>query len=396
MTDCILPTVHIATERNGNYLPCCGTIAKGIPSKDGYYNISKHSIVEVWSSEYYKKLRNDLKNGIKHPDCIRCWTSEDLGMTSRRQNSNATYNFIPSNYPVDLDIKIGNTCNLKCITCNQVASSQVEKEVNVWKAQGIKLPAVLDFIDKEYTGEKLTVENIDTVDDNLKESLFVSKHISLQGGEPFASPLTFKILDFCIDNNLTDKTISVTSNLTSLDKRLLSRLEKFTRCSIQASWDHIDADKFNYIRYPANYNHFQKNLHLLLSHSKIVSGVSFTVSIFNIFDIDKIFAEFDNAFATVECPSFAMQIANDPNYFNVSYLETEQKIKILEILSNITGMFSRNTFVNEKIENLKILLKTNPSDFETVCKERTRVLDLYDTTRNTDYKKLFPYIKRYV
>lgn len=40
-------------------------------------------------------------------------------------------------------------------------------------------------------------------------------------------------------------------------------------------------------------------------------------------------------------------------------------------------------------------ITTSPNDVDTVVKERTRVLELYDRTRNTNYKQLYPFIKEY-
>ena len=41
---------------------------------------------------------------------------------------------------------------------------------------------------------------------------------------------------------------------------------------------------------------------------------------------------------------------------------------------------------------LKNLMNQQPIDYDEIINERTRILELYDQTRATDSKKLFPYI----
>ena len=36
------------------------------------------SIDEAWNSEFYKKLRLDMINGVKNPNCTKCHIQEQL------------------------------------------------------------------------------------------------------------------------------------------------------------------------------------------------------------------------------------------------------------------------------------------------------------------------------
>jgi hypothetical protein len=87
-----------------------------------------------------------------------------------------------------------------------------------------------------------------------------------------------------------------------------------------------------------------------------------------------------------------------PNYFDVEYLEIEQKRQMLasmeRFLNGNHALVDQQEFIN-RYKNMHKIVETIPDDFEEVVKERTRVLDLYDKTRGTNYQKLFPYIKRY-
>jgi len=373
-TYCIKPFIHIATERNGDYLPCC--LSK-IPTG---YNIEHHSIEEVWNSEYYNKLRHDLLNGVKNPNCERCWTVEDKGYVSRRQQNNQVLD-VPLPVPIELDIKTGNDCNLKCITCNHLASSQHAKEVEQWKKDNVKLPLWLSEIDRD----ELDINNVDNVGQHLDSALPGCSIINLQGGEPFASPMTIKLLEYCKDKGYTNLPISATSNLSSTG--ILKRLADFPKTTVGVSYDHIDPAKFNFIRFPADLETLERNIVTLSAETDIKWGICFTLSIFNIFDLVDIFKRFEE-FKQMRNYSFTqINYVIAPDYFSPEYLELEQKQQLVDIVNQNT--------LPEEFNDIHKIVNVVPDDFDEVVKERTRVLDLYDKTRGTDYRKLFPYIKRY-
>lgn len=376
-TFCIVPFTQIATERNGDYIACCASkCASG-------YNVATDRIEDVWNSDYYIELRKALSNDIQHPNCQTCWEAESLGARSRRQESNADFDGVIKEYPTILDIKVGNVCNLKCITCNQLASSLHDKEVQEWKAQGVALPTWLAIVEDQYTTKDIS--NVSIVGQNLDSALKNASNIMLQGGETFMNPMTNELLGYCAAHGYVNPTVEGVINLTSLTDANIDLISKFPNFKLLVSWDHCDADKFSYIRYPANYAHFQKNLDKLIN-KKIFYGVSFTLSVFNALDLETIFESFKGmSFITVS-PCLA------PDYFSAEYLELAQKEKVI---NSINVIAEKGYITSRTKERLLHLIDRIPADFDEVVKERTRVLDLYDQTRNTDYRALFPFIKRY-
>lgn len=396
-TFCILPFINIYLERNGDYIAC----GESQPV-DKNSNINTASIEEAWNDTYFKNLRSDLLNGVKCDNCKVCWMAESRGMVSDRQEVNDAYkNLVPEviaevmpTLPVILGIKSDDTCNLKCIMCNQYQSSQHAKEVTLFREQGVQVPKWLDTIDEIFKGkffaDDYIVANLDTLLQNQIK-------LEIQGGEPLISPTTHKLLDYCIANGYTDIELNMTINLTSLTDSMLDKLTKFPNKKLWISWDHIEDAKFRYIRFPATYPVFLKNLDKLIKAGNTNLGISIAVSIFNIFEIDKILDTFENY--GIKWLDVIFRIVYQPDYFAIEYLEPEQKQQAVGIINNYLTqdrvILDPKMELYETLNDVHKIILHEPVDFDEVVKERTRVLDLYDRTRNTDYKTLFPFIKRY-
>ena len=58
-------------------------------------------------------------------------------------------------------------------------------------------------------------------------------------------------------------------------------------------------------------------------------------------------------------------------------------------------IFTDNPEFTESVISVPGYMGGENLDHDEVCKERTRVLKIYDHIRGTDYKTLFPYIKDY-
>jgi len=409
-TFCVYPFFHISAERNGAYT-CCGASVKYSEK-----NVYTDDIPSVWNDEYFRQLRLDSVNGVKNSNCQTCWYHESNGIESRRQRVNAAYqqefNLTAEDVnkthghvedlPTQISIRVENICNLKCIVCNHYHSSQHEKEINGFKEQGIKLPKWIQWVDDQ---NKLrinpTISKKNTVANNLKQVLINSSKLEIEGGEPLLASMTKEIFDYCVENNLTDLEVELVSNLTSITEEMLDVMMKFSNLKIWASWDHLDPEKSRFIRYPADYNSFLSIFHRLSQHKNIKLGISFAVSIFNIFEVPEILDHFEDLSQQgllQACVVFKPVMM--PDYFSVGYLEQEQRNLAKDIIKNFKIKSKDYKIMLDKdlivaLDNMYSMLDRPPENFLEVVKERTRMLDLYDSTRNTNYKSLFPYIKQY-
>jgi MoaA/NifB/PqqE/SkfB family radical SAM enzyme len=422
-TFCIVPFNMMYSLNNGDYRACCFS-EPGVPS-DGDVtkpvNAFNTPIEEVWNNKYYQQLRYDLSTGTKNKTCATCWKKEENNEFSHRQKYNSdagitdeqiedlsaiaiSNNGHYSALPKVIQIKTGNLCNLKCIMCNQASSSLIEEEVTLWKEQKIQLPQYIEFIDQyeEKWRGSITDQDAEHLYLNYEKAIIDCDELQLVGGEPLVSPVTHYIINQLISKNIAQhKGLYFITNLTSLNKKLIEKLEQFKFTTISVSWDHVDKEKFNFIRYPANYQHFRKNFDKLSNSSSIHLKLSPTFSIFNIFDIEQIFDTFKELSYRQKDFTINPNWVEQPKHFCIRYLEPEQKHEVADYIEAYVEknknekMFLENPPFFEMFKSIRNMLFKENFDFEEVTKERTRVLKLYDDTRNTDYKSLFPYIKDY-
>jgi len=386
-TFCAVPFVNIRNATNGEW----GTFCDGVTGTTNVPTTEKLS--KVWNIDFYKQLRLDSINGVKNKTCDFCWRNESTGNFSMRKSESACFNIddiLPyvnddgsmTIAPQILDIKLSNICNAKCIMCCQIFSSQHENEVKFWKKSDIKLPSALEYIESvyaynnDYRVDSINIDNFDLIDE--------VKKIRIAGGEPMINPKVKELLNKI--NNI-DVDIEIITNLSEIDFHLLSR---FKNLHITGSIDHINESKFNFIRFPLNFdiciNNFKQ-----ITHTK---EISFSASIFNIMDLREIFDYFE----TLNTP-ISFNYVLDPNYWSIHYLEPEQKEYIIEMVQQMINdkhkIIEENNGINKYMHSIHKMLSTTPDDFTEIVKERTRVLKLYDTSRKTDYKTLYPFIKDY-
>lgn len=427
-TFCLLPFTHISTTNDGNYRACCCSEEIVIPKADGTpYNMRRDNVLDVWNSDHYKKLRLDLLNDVKNPTCEYCWNYEAGGAYSKRQKTNDEKHSMYPDYdifindalandgtlstpPTDLDIKVGTKCNLKCIMCYPGSSNLHQEEQEEMIEQGIELPNLLkmfddrvkkfDFKIEEFNPRDLDVEPImQNLDPSLKQAI----HLSLVGGEPLINKTTQRLLEQCVEKGYAkNMMLQIITNLSVLNHKTIKLLNQFKHPMLCISYDHIDPAKFNYIRFPADYLTFKNNFEKLWEYKHIEKKLSTTWGIFNILDFEEIFTEWESISHRTD-RRFVLNfgLIYYPNYFSLRYLELDQKKEITERINDFVSknrnfkIFKDNPEFYESVISVPDYMGGEPLDFISVVKERTRVLDLYDSIRKTDYRSLFPYIKRY-
>jgi len=420
-TFCIVPYTMLYSMNNGDYRACCHS-EPGIPQDNDptkAISFMEEPLEEVWNNKYYKDLRLDMANGVQNKTCETCWKMEANDEYSFRNKYNLAYSdelvdsLITeaiandgemSKTPASIQIKLGNLCNLKCIMCNQASSNLIQDEVIFWQKKQVEVPAWLKWVEDweiDWTGIDQNI-NLDAIWDNLKVGLINAEQIQLVGGEPLVNPITPVILERLVECDAAKNIrIYFISNLTSLSKRMIGTLSEFRHSVISVSWDHVDPDKFRFIRFPARYEHFRKNVDKLLD-SKIEPKVSVTVNIFNMFDVAEIFDEFEKVSQTREYEyTVNLQYVENPNYFSIRYLEPDQKECIIKIVNDYLDqtadykVWKDNPSTYSQLRSIEQIVSKPLTDFDEVVKERTRVLRMYDEIRKTDYKQLFPFIKDY-
>jgi molybdenum cofactor biosynthesis enzyme MoaA len=238
---------------------------------DKYIN-SKH-IVDTRKNQY---------NGVFVDSCNRCWEDERAGKTSLRQVYNKTFakhfDFSLINKEtfkttdaaiISMDLKMGNHCNLKCAMCRPELSSSVAQELydhkDKFKFNKLTSVNINTFVNSEKKLSKFDkdskvsyrwqkTEEFQQFFNRFKNQL---RWISLTGGDPAIQPATIDLLKLITKPDLT--IISITTNGTSADDKLINVLKKFKEVWVNISLEAV-GEQNNQIRFPSIWNSIEHNI----------------------------------------------------------------------------------------------------------------------------------------
>jgi len=410
-TFCPYPFTYASTTNSGEYRVCCESMGIGLSA----FEVAG---TDAWNSSFYKDLRKDLIEGRKNKHCASCWKNEEVSNQSSRLKEMANYSnediaqmlsdtdsdgFHNKN-PVIFEFKVGNVCNLKCIMCTQMESSSHESEIKMFQKNGEKIPVLLEFLEKNVKNSSQVYrydnKEQDKLIQNLKSLADSLTDLMIVGGEPLRNKLTGKILESLIDVGYAKNiNLIIISNVYNIDFEYLNVAKEFKGIYLNASVDHVNSDKFNFIRYPSNYKVIEQNIKKILNDYDVNLAISFTYNIFNALDLKEIFQElldWQEKFRTTLNLEF--NHVTYPKYFNVQYLSYANKIKAIETVksiledNNLKTFLERNNPLKQQLQTLIDFILYEPEDKEEVNQEQIRVLDLYDKYRKTDWKKSFPYL----
>jgi hypothetical protein len=238
-------TAQIQAHKDNNFFssPCCNYTGEIGP-------VGLHS--------QFSKLKSDVIGGIKNDNCARCWNTEKINDFSERIRDllpwdNTHINDFLENGTVsefNLGVKFSNFCNLACRSCDPFLSSTYAKLKNM----EAPLEASTDISDNPAAWTDLldyTRQLTDTYD---------VVRIGLIGGETMVQHGAEKYVDYLAGLPRANKiVVTITSNFTSINKKLFCHIDKFRRFDVTASVDST-GDNYHYVRWPAQFSKIQKNI----------------------------------------------------------------------------------------------------------------------------------------
>ena len=334
-------------DSSGSYSPC--TALGG-----GAFKFKNQSFKTVWMSTTLEDARQRSKAGEKLDMCKRCWSEEELGLTSERkyliQDLPTDLDYTDSGYymsgPRHLNIKVSNICNLRCRTCQSVDSYLYHIEGEHYeKKNNIAFTAyTMQKFKKHFTDSQLT---------ELFEYSSRLERIELYGGEPFLDDQVPKFLLQLVDTGVSKNIdLSVSTNAThKLTDTWRKILTNFKEVMINVSIDGIE-NKFTYIRHPGNWEDVQTNLDaffdLEYANSTITVQPVITVSALNVWNINDVF----KYFAAYKVEPFII-LVQWPNYYCVNVLPDSIKPLVTQHLAQ---------YNNPKFTPVINLLNTTPAN----------------------------------
>ncbi len=333
-TFCVLPFMHIATNPGGSYRLCCNSNPNNNQIKDENgkpFKIFKHDVEEVWNSEHYKKIRKQFIDGEMPSTCERCYREEDSGIRSPRAGFNEKWwtddVIVAEDIPVDIryiDLRLGNLCNLKCRMCNPWASSMWVKDWNE-VVPTAKLAPSDPINDDTLAYMKVMTEWPDykKTELNFQDISHTVEEIYLTGGEPTLAVSQYKLLDYCIENNLAKNIrLKYNTNLTNIPPKMIEYWADFKRVQLNCSIDAV-GERDRYIRYPSNWKKVEQNFDALSKLPNVNIQIHCTVQALNICVLHELL-DFAGS-RGLEGDQVYLNILNHPSCLNIRVLPMELK-----------------------------------------------------------------------
>ena len=154
---CSLPWIHSSIQPTGMSTVCCEADHNTMKSYAYDHNeaggievlsLANNTMADMINSENYKHIRREMMQGNVPSACMTCFKTEQAGGTSKRQTHRTlsidelTQTHDDGTITPDIEIlelRLGNTCNLRCRTCNAESSS-------LWVNDYFELHKTLDFV----------------------------------------------------------------------------------------------------------------------------------------------------------------------------------------------------------------------------------------------------------
>lgn len=271
-------------EPHGEIKPCCIFMNK---PDEPTMNISDTSISEFWHSEFMQDIRTRMLSGDTIEQCRICYDEEDTTGHSKRirELDNLVDHSVYEDPQIQrLDVKLGNTCNLKCQICNDHSSSLFNSENARIKNSG--------GADAEYAHNRPTFNTLnDTLqmkwptrpeiwDDILDNHIQGIRMIDFMGGEPLLDKSHHAFMQRIPQHIRDNISVSYVTNGTQLpDFELLS---KFKDHHITVSADGV-GQRFEFNRFPAKWDKVQNNILTMQQHGSLL--ISYSVSAYSLMGI---------------------------------------------------------------------------------------------------------------
>jgi len=374
---CSLPWNGIEISPDGGAKPCC-LYREAIPDVKVYNN----SLEEIQNHSYMKELRQKFLNGERPDACTSCWQEEDAGKVSKRMNmfykmKDTMSDWTPNSEPKleYIDFKLGNVCNLKCRICGSWSSSK-------WAQEEIDISDGDNPVARRNLKEGGWPKRQPQFFDDVKQYLNHAKYFEFTGGEPFMIPNHFKVLKYCVVNNLAkDIDIHYNTNGTQLpDPEIFTLLGHFKRVEVAFSIDDIGA-QFEYQRHPANWREVSSNLVKWKEQHKgrMEFQICSTINIFNVFSLAKL----------------ALWVKQyNPKYFHINTLFNPDEFNIQGLPRQVKDIVMDRYHMMKDFQPTLRFMNQQDLDSDALRKSRRERIHKSDQYRKENFADVFPLLNK--
>ena len=415
-TFCMHPFTGLASREDGGICACCRSHPVGF--------IDKESLEDIWNNDTMKRIRKQVLNNERPPECEPCFSLEDQGVESLRLRHirgkipEARINLYPNaldklqedfSMPFEIptmELKLNNLCNLKCRMCHPMDSTSWNdwKEVKeFYKKEGNIMYAIIEEHNLERKPFLDKFQNDPQWWKSLEKLLPHFRRVEFAGGEPLMDPQHYRILDM-LKPYAHNVEIKYATNGTILGikggRTIHEYWPHFRSVAVNVSLDGIN-DVYNYIRGNSDFNEVKQNIREIQKFpniSRIVGAC--TVQVSNVLSLDKTIEYFLDHLGIV----FHTHRVEYPKVLSAQVLPFELKdlaIKRLQAVSLRVKDFKLvkqypqllDYTLGQIQDNINYLNARDQSDKWQDCVAFNRRLDL---TRNQSFESVTPEFKQYV
>jgi pyruvate-formate lyase-activating enzyme len=436
-TFCVLPWIHFATRPNGDMRLCCSANASGagddhtvglVKNEKGQpANFGNSKPLEAWNNDYMKSVRTTMLEGNIPKSCSKCYEEESQGVASKRMWETGTWiqdgidipelikqtqedGTVPDKL-VYLDLRLGHTCNLKCVMCSPHDSSQWvgehKKIYPLFQAKELKEQMAWerkDFNNKWHENPDFWKEMYAQIP-NLKQVYFA-------GGEPLMIREHKWFLEEIIRQGYADKIlIRYNTNGLLVDDDIIELWKQFKLVKVGFSIDAADLRNW-YIRYPSDWATIERNLHKLdNTPDNIQVSIATAIQILNIkhlpdfakWKIQQKFRKINlqNVMEGMEAGGgiINMHLLYIPTWLSIRVLPPNDKEEVRRIFAEFATWLYENYRQDEDFWKknpygwkrwqavLEFMDSEDHTDQLPAFKEYVNTLD---KSRGTDFKTVFP------
>lgn len=436
-TFCVLPWIHFATRPNGDMRLCCNANSSGagtdheiglVKNESGKpANFGRETPMSAWNNEYMQSVRTTMLEGKIPASCKKCFDEESRSVVSKRMWETGGWiqdgidieelveqtkedGTVPESL-VYLDLRLGHTCNLKCIMCSPHDSSMWvadhKKVYPIFQAKELKEQMAWDkdaFNNKWHENPDFWKEMYAQIP-NLKQVYFA-------GGEPLLIKEHRVFLEEIIRQGYADKIlVRYNTNGLLIDDSIIELWSKFKKVKVGFSIDAV-GDRDHYIRYPSDWNTIVTNLHKLDNTPPNIQGsIATAIQILNIkhlpelakWKIEQNFKKinFENIIDGVEAGGgiLNMHLLYIPTFLSIRVLPEKDKEEVRKIFGEFANWLHEHYRKDEDFWKLNpygwkrwkaILDFMDGEDHTHLLPAFQEYITTMDETRNTDFKTTFP------
>lgn len=436
---CVLPWIHLATRPNGDMRICCVANASGANSGDYTVGLVKmedgkpanfgHNLpMEAFNNDYMKSVRRTMLAGEVPASCLKCYEEEQQGIASKRIWETGTWHLeekidiqelireteedgtVPYKLQY-LDLRLGHTCNLKCIMCSPHDSSMwVPEHKKVYPIfQSPLIKKQMDWTASEFNN--YWHEN-PAFWEQIYEQIPNIKQLYFAGGEPLLIKEHKMFLQEIIRRGYADKiSLRYNTNGILVNDEIIEIWEHFKKVKVGISLDGLH-ERVGYIRYPTDFSVVEKNLWRLENTSdRIQTNIAFAVQILNIKHVPEFIKwkvksgfkklNFDTNAAgqTAGGGLCGVHLLWIPTWLSLRVLPKEDKAEVRKLFAELQDwlwnnytqdaeFWEKNPYGWKRWEG--ILDWMDAEDHTNLLPDFREYIKTMDTQRGTDFKNTFP------